>query len=130
MYTTTYHGYVQYSAVYILFYTLEHDECQDGVDCKYMIDKSTPTGACAVTILNKAGDVVTMGICLLWARCGPMRPSFGLDMGDSWPIYEHLDPSHELPKREERSLTTNLHAANNYKARAVRIEVACAFSSC
>ena len=45
------------------------EAAQDGVDCKYMIDKSTPTGACAVTILNK-----------------------------------------------ERSLTTNLHAANNYKA--------------
>mmetsp|Transcript_37971 Transcript_37971/g.90816 ORF Transcript_37971/g.90816 Transcript_37971/m.90816 type:complete len:340 (-) Transcript_37971:191-1210(-) len=41
---------------------------KDGVDCKYMIDKTTPTGACAVTIMNK-----------------------------------------------ERSLTTNLHAANNYK---------------
>lgn len=27
---------------------------QDGVDCKYMIDKTTPTGACAVTIMNKA----------------------------------------------------------------------------
>ncbi|OLQ03397.1 Adenosine kinase 1 [Symbiodinium microadriaticum] len=46
------------------------DACKkDGVDCKYMIDKTTPTGACAVTIMNK-----------------------------------------------ERSLTTNLHAANNYKA--------------
>eukprot|EP00440_Ansanella_granifera_P031463 gb/GFBE01034159.1/.p1 GENE.gb/GFBE01034159.1/~~gb/GFBE01034159.1/.p1 ORF type:complete len:340 (+),score=124.42 gb/GFBE01034159.1/:1-1020(+) len=41
----------------------------DGVDAKYMIDKSTPTGTCAVTILDK-----------------------------------------------ERSLTTNLSAANNYKA--------------
>ena len=29
---------------------------QDGVDCKYMIDKTTPTGACAVTIMNKAGS--------------------------------------------------------------------------
>lgn len=46
------------------------DACkQDGVDAKYMIDKSTPTGTCAVTILDK-----------------------------------------------ERSLTTNLSAANNYKA--------------
>jgi len=41
---------------------------QDGVDVKYMVDKSTPTGTCAVTILAK-----------------------------------------------ERSLTTNLNAANNYK---------------
>jgi adenosine kinase len=42
---------------------------KDGVLAKYMIDKSTPTGTCAVTILDK-----------------------------------------------ERSLTTNLSAANNYKA--------------
>jgi len=46
------------------------DSCsKDGVDARYMVDKSTPTGACAVTILAK-----------------------------------------------ERSLTTNLNAANNYKA--------------
>eukprot|EP00933_Yihiella_yeosuensis_P014531 TRINITY_DN129_c0_g1_i1.p1 TRINITY_DN129_c0_g1~~TRINITY_DN129_c0_g1_i1.p1 ORF type:complete len:343 (+),score=106.35 TRINITY_DN129_c0_g1_i1:111-1139(+) len=46
------------------------DACKkDGVLAKYMVDKSTPTGTCAVTILDK-----------------------------------------------ERSLTTNLSAANNYKA--------------
>lgn len=41
---------------------------KDGVDCRYLVDKSTPTGTCAVTIMAK-----------------------------------------------ERSLTTNLGAANNYK---------------
>jgi hypothetical protein len=30
---------------------------QDGVDCKYMIDKTTPTGACAVTIMNKVRGI-------------------------------------------------------------------------
>lgn len=54
------------------------DACKkDGVDCKYMIDKTTPTGACAVTIMNK-----------------------------------------------ERSLTTNLNAANNYKADHLKANMA------
>eukprot|EP00913_Durusdinium_trenchii_P016997 g15982.t1 len=54
------------------------DACKkDGVDCKYMIDKTTPTGACAVTIMNK-----------------------------------------------ERSLTTNLHAANNYKVDHLKANMA------
>lgn len=34
--------------------------CQkDGVDVRYMIDKSTPTGVCAVTILNKERSLTT-----------------------------------------------------------------------
>jgi len=49
----------------------------DGVDARYMIDKSTPTGSCAVTILDK-----------------------------------------------ERSLTTNLNAANNYKASHLQENIA------
>ena len=34
---------------------------QDGVDCKYMIDKTTPTGACAVTIMNKDAEGFGLG---------------------------------------------------------------------
>ena len=47
---------------------------KDGVDCKYMIDKATPTGACAVTIMNK----VRHAVCL---RSGVRRAFFHLQTG-------------------------------------------------